>query len=370
VTGLTIPKPLVISGAVPRTYVTLTVKNIGPGVLETGTMRAELSGSMRNGDPFVTSGFMNIAYSQPLYPGQTATHNFAVGHDSGWPVGVYSLRVKVDPDDLIDEADEKNNLSPKLAFDVAEQQFLSGTIRHNGIPLKEFTDLAPLPLTVYNFDIEDFVDGVFFWYDTQTSHYLISGLPNTHVGLSIRFWGSGETNKPMPNDYWANPKPDLSEITDEQARHYDLSAAKLMHLLEPWDNDELFPYLPMAHYPDLCPGTKFSWEPVDGIDHYHVLIKIDGSDGTTVLSVNTTETSLRPYLEPSAAGEYYWFMIYAYSASDGLLGYTMRTDDRTYGWGFNFKVCPSCVRGDINRDCRVNMLDLAELAEYWLVETR
>jgi hypothetical protein len=109
---------------------------------------------------------------------------------------------------------------------------------------------------------------------------------------------------------------------------------------------------------------------VDGIDHYHVLIKIDGSDGTTALSVNTTETSVRPDLEPLAAGEHYWFMIYAYNASDELLGYTMHAVKNTYGWGFNFQVCPSCVRGDINRDCRVNMLDLAELAESWLVDTR
>ncbi len=367
VSSLTIPAPVVVSGPGSDAVVTMTIRNLGPGIVPVGTTRAEFRGCTRNGEPFDKDGFFPIASTQPLYPGQTQTYQFSVGNQLLWPVGVYSIRIKADSQEAVEEADERNNLSAKLAFDIAEERFLAGTIRHNGNPLTNYTDLAPLPLTVYDYDIEDFIDRVFFWYDPQTSHYLISGLPNTRVGLSIRFWQSGDVHKPMPNDYWANPKPDLTEITDEQARNYDLNAPKLMHLLEPWDNTEVltsFNYLP------LCQGTEFSWEPVDGTDHYHVLIKIDGSDGTSVVNVNMTETSLRPDLEPLAAGEHYWFMIYTYNASDELLGYTMHAVKNTYGWGFNFQVCPSCVRGDINRDCRVNLLDLTELAESWLMDTR
>jgi hypothetical protein len=372
VSALTIPKPVVIHGMLPRTNVTLTVKNIGPGILETGSLRAKLSGSTRNGEAFSTGGFYSIAYSAPLYPGQTATHSFAVGHDFSWPVGVYSLGVKVDPDDLIDEDDERNNLSPKLAFDIADERYLAGTVTYNHQPLRTRTSLSPGETWITNSVTSQAISGYDFWYDPSTSHYLISGLPDASMMIVMRFEAGGGQNR--PGNFEVAKLVKLPLLSDAEAADYELASRMLLHLVEPWDNR----FTAESNMVYNCEPFAFAWEAVPGATKYQVMLTSyrDSEHPAgfgyigTLEDLWTTELSYDPALAPSAELEHYQFYLTGYNDADELLGALNFVFPDGYGIDYRFKVCGSCSRADINRDCRVNMRDLAILAEEWLVDTR
>jgi hypothetical protein len=381
VTGLTIPKSVVVYHEVPWTWVTITVKNLGPGVLESGALRAELSNCTINGEPYTSPGYFTIAYSAPLYPGQTATHEFAVGHASGWPVGVYSIRVKVDPDDTISEADERNNLSAKLAFDVANERFLAGTIRYNGNPLSNYTQVYPVSIIVEDWETFQYLDGYFFWYDTQTGHYLLSGLPESFVAIWTRFHVSGP-NERMADNYTTSHFIDLRLLSDAQANNYDIDAQKIMHLLTPWDNSQVGVDFDLG-YPTHCSKTEFTWEPLEGAVKYRIDIDINRDTEHPsgygliehIVVTEITETTYTTDLPVLPDLLHYEIGLEGYNDTDQRIGYYESAfldanGDFGSGVDYRFKVCPACGRGDINRDCQVNMLDLAIMAEEWLVDTR
>ncbi len=375
VTHLTIPKSPVVYQESPWTWVTMTVKNIGPGIVQSGTLRAEVSGSTRNGEPFSNGVSFTLSYSAPLYPGQTATHEFVVGHNMNWPVGVYSLRVRVDPDNLIAEANERNNLSAALAFDVAEQRFLAGTIRCNDKPLTFYTDLEPSEVIVADLTTIELLTEYIFHYDSTTGHYLFSGLPDSKLRVYIYFRDSHPTGL-LPGDYWCFPNIDLSAMTAEQASEWDIDAFTVTHLLVPWDNRQL--YGPDRH--THCPTTEFTWESVDGAAGYLVQIHSrrdkDHPNGEGIVDqlifTRIPETSyVLPKLPALGEWMYYDIMIGAFAADGANLSYyrQMYQDGGSRG-SYEFKVCPSCVPGDVNQDCRVDLADLMILAGEWLVDTR
>ncbi|NLH15485.1 MAG: hypothetical protein GX455_02790, partial [Phycisphaerae bacterium] len=377
VSELTIPAPVVVQGASPWTWVTMTVKNNGPGILQSGTLRAEISGSTRNGESFTTSGFFGISYSAPLYPGQTATHDFAVGHSSSWPVGVYSLRVKVDPDDLIAEADEKNNLSAPLAFDIADERFLAGTIRYNGQPFPNLTQIPVSHHWVHDNLTHEYPDDYFFWYDTKTGHYLFSGLRNTDLYIDLSFHTAGPGDH-LGGNYRVPHNVDLRLLTDAEAGSHDMTATQILHMIQPQDNGQVLEY--SAAYPH-CPGTRFEWAPVPGAVKYRIKIFLDrdvthpsgpGVEGVAV-ETEIPDLAYTLSLPPSEEHFSYSMILKGYNASDEMLADYMRTFGGSkigYGSAYPFKVCPSCARADINHDCRVNLYDLAILAEEWLMDTR
>ncbi|NLH15530.1 MAG: hypothetical protein GX455_03015, partial [Phycisphaerae bacterium] len=377
VSELTIPAPVVVQGASPWTWVTMTVKNNGPGILQSGTLRAEVSNSTRNGETFPHSGYFTVSYSAPLYPGQTATHSFAVGHSSGWPVGVYSLRVKVDPDNLIDEASEKNNLSAALAFDIADERFLAGTITYNGNPLSNYTSVPSSRAWFLDWVSGEYPDDFFFWYNPQTGHYLFSGLPDSDLYLEILFRVAGETDR-LGGNYIASHNLDLRLLSDAEAMDYDLPVKQIVHLLEPLDNG----WILEDRISRICPGSGFSWAASPEVVNYRFKLDIyrdsehPGGYGleASVVNLLLSDTSYMPVLPELAELTHFELVIRGYNASSEELALTIRTyrvgDSTGYGWDVRFKECPSCVRGDINRDCMVNMLDFAILAEEWLMDTR
>jgi hypothetical protein len=72
---------------------------------------------------------------------------------------------------------------------------------------------------------------------------------------------------------------------------------------------------------------------------------------------------------------HYHVKIGAFSATGNLSYYHQLYQDAEgnlagVGGGYEFKVCPSCARADVNRDCMVNLADLMILAQEWLVDTR
>jgi hypothetical protein len=380
VSGLTIPKPVVVYGATPRTEVTLTIKNIGPGILPAGTVQAALSGCTRNGASFVSSGYFAIVVAAPLYPGQTVAVNFAVGHDSGWPVGCYSIRILVDSNRAIDEADERNNLSGILSFDVAAERFLAGTIEYGGQPLTNYTQSPVTTEWIRDELYNVFLDDYFFWYNTQTGHYLYSGLPNRALFLSIRFRLAGVDDF-LGGNFECSNYVDPSGMTDAQASTYDIPVWKILHLLEPQDNSRP---LEGSDSDWQCAGTRFAWEALPTASHYQIVIDTyrDPSHPSGygfvahTLYLETPDLSFTPDLPALPELLHYQMDLTGYNAADAMLGryeYSFFVPGSSgYGSGFDyrFKICPSCSRADLNRDCEVSLPDFAILAEEWLTNTK
>lgn len=380
VSGLSIPKPVVVYGALPRTDVTMTIKNIGPGILPSGSYQARLSGQTRNGAPFVSSGYFSISLQQPLYPGQTATHSFAVGHDSGWPVGCYSIRILVDSNQGVDEANDKNNLSQVLSFDVANERFLSGTIEYGGQPLTNFTQIAPTTVWIRDELFNQILSDYFFWYNPQTGHYLISGLPAREVFVSIAFRLSGPADH-LAGNYECSDYVNPGALTEAQASAYDIPAWKILHLLEPQDNSQ--PLEDSDAYWQ-CAGDGFAWEALPLATTYKIDIKTyrDPSHPSgygfvaNTLYHETPDVSLAPNLPPLADMHHYQMYLAGYNAADEMLGryefsiFVPGAIGFGSGSDYRFKVCASCARSDLNRDCEVSLPDFAILAEDWLTNTK
>ena len=376
ITKLTIPAPVVVSQAVPWTWVTATVRNNGPGVLSAGTIKAVFDSCTLNGEPIVQGGYFTFNYTAPLMPGQTATHDFAVGSNDAWAIGSHTIHLLVDPDDTIAESNERNNLSPALSFDVADERFLAGTIRYNGQPLTNYTQVYPT-INILDFTNNHWLEGFFFWYDTQTGHYLLSGLPDATISGWINFRLAGPTDF-LGGNYETNFTVALPALTDAQAGAHDIPIQKILHLLEPQDNGQILE--DSEGYPQ-CRGTRFEWEPLLGAVKYR--IKIDTyRDGThpsgygfvaPVLDTEVTDPTYTPDLPALPEMIHYEMTIKGSNAADETLGqyrYSFAGAHSGYGFDYRFKVCASCGRADINRDCRVNLLDLAILAEEWLLDTR
>ena len=86
--------------------VTFTVKNQGQAPVQ-GDIRCQVVGR---------TGYMTIPGG--LAAGQEKQYSFLVGHDNGWPVGTYRIRVKVDYQNAINESNENNNESQEVSFEV------------------------------------------------------------------------------------------------------------------------------------------------------------------------------------------------------------------------------------------------------------
>ncbi|OLS22682.1 MAG: hypothetical protein HeimC3_29560 [Candidatus Heimdallarchaeota archaeon LC_3] len=122
ISDITIPTTVIQYGATPWTWVDFTVKNVGSGPVTNSSIIGDLVNVLKNGASFPIGGYFNVInFSAPLNPGDIATHSFAVGHDTVWPVGEYSIQVRIDAWNYENETDESNNLSPELRFIVIEE---------------------------------------------------------------------------------------------------------------------------------------------------------------------------------------------------------------------------------------------------------
>lgn len=372
VSELTIPKPVVVYGAVPWTWVTAKVRNDGPGILSGGTIKAALDSCTLNGASFAHSGFIPFDYTAPLMPGQEITHDFAVGTNVTWPVGCHTIRLKVDSDNTIAESNEQNNLSEALSFDMTTERFLAGTVTYNHQPLSTKTSLSPTDYWIRNTGTGETLTGYDFQYIPSTGHYLISGLPNATVMVVMRFESGGGYMR--PGNFEVAETINLPAVSDADAGDYEMPVRMYLHLTEPWDNQFTAPTTMQYN----CRPIRLAWEAVPGATKYRVKLDLyrdaeHPSGYGLIIALDdrwTTELSYEQSIAPSAELEHYQFNVTGYNDADELLGKLMITFVGGYGADYRFKVCASCARSDINHDCRVNLMDLGILAEEWLVDTR
>lgn len=124
ISDISIDNPTILYGATPWTWIHFEVENVGNGdVSGLSQIRAISVNVTKDGVPFPTSGYCNVVISDPFEPGDTATHRFAVGHESSYfTPGVYTLQMEVDSNDMVDESNENNNLSSVIQFEIVERQ--------------------------------------------------------------------------------------------------------------------------------------------------------------------------------------------------------------------------------------------------------
>lgn len=107
---ISIDKDTIVWREEPWTWIHYRVSNIG----ETIADGAVYLRGRTNGAP--TSGYMQV--EGPIAPGGSVENRFAVGHDDLWPPGDYAVQIEVDYRLLIDEANEDNNFSSTIGFNV------------------------------------------------------------------------------------------------------------------------------------------------------------------------------------------------------------------------------------------------------------
>jgi hypothetical protein len=111
----------ILHGEQPWTWIQYRVTNAGSEATPTRPIYLRI---WKNGSP--ASGYMVV--DGPIQPGDEATGEFAVGHDSEWPVGLYTVQLEVDYPGDIEESDEGNNLSDTIAFDVIPPASIPTTV--------------------------------------------------------------------------------------------------------------------------------------------------------------------------------------------------------------------------------------------------
>jgi hypothetical protein len=113
VDSVSIDRNEIVYAEQPWTWIHYRVTNAGKASTPEGRIYLR---AWKNGSP--SSGYMVV--DGPIPPGGHVASKFAVGHDSGWPVGAYSVRVEVDYRNEIVEGDETNNLSALITFQVIQ----------------------------------------------------------------------------------------------------------------------------------------------------------------------------------------------------------------------------------------------------------
>lgn len=121
VSKIEIPSAIIKYSEQPWTWATFTIKNIGSGEVPEVPIHCNIVNAKFNNLPLNHGGYFDISYIPPLAVNQEVIHRFAVGHDSLWPAGKYTLQVKVDYTNQIKESNELNNISSTVSFTVVDK---------------------------------------------------------------------------------------------------------------------------------------------------------------------------------------------------------------------------------------------------------
>ncbi len=152
-----IGKSSIIYGETPWTWVTYHVNNIG-SVASTGPIYIQI---LNYGA--AKSGYM--AVDSVAAGSSSVSKTFAVGHDSAWPVGAYSIKLEVDYNGMIAEANETNNYSNEIYFTVSNASYTATptpTAATVSITATPSSTMTPAPTTVPGplFAVSAWVEGV------------------------------------------------------------------------------------------------------------------------------------------------------------------------------------------------------------------
>ena len=219
---------------------------------------------------------------------------------------------------------------------ISRYVYIEGILHHQGIPMSKITIVEP------TFWFRDEVTGQAWpdataYYDPATGAYSADNLSEL-CGISISFHTIGDTAT-LPGNYrtW--------EVwSSKNGSQYDIEIKKIIHLVEPWNNNSIA-VLPPPYPIHYDSPIKFEWESVAGATSYHVYVQryrdADHTDGygyiDTLASQDTEATSFTIQLPASEQYEHYEFDVRANKDSSAI-GYYMTTYDSGRGWDYRFKI--------------------------------
>jgi hypothetical protein len=215
---------------------------------------------------------------------------------------------------------------------------LAGTITFNGSRISQYTDVAPT-FWVRDETTGQTVETAKATYDAASGSYGFTGLPMGPIGISVEYHITGSAPT-KPGNYRAWTTLDLSLLTTPEATDFALKTYEIMHLTDPFDNDQ---EAVLNTYPAHASPVTFTWEPVEGAVRYAVTVAEYQNDpygliGQVVDDESISGTSKTCELATSAEGTHYEFGLTAYNDQDEMVGYYMTTYGGGYGWDYRFTV--------------------------------
>lgn len=225
---------------------------------------------------------------------------------------------------------------------IISSPYLSGTLIHNGLPMRLLTDAQPT-FWFRNESTGQGIDSVTWSYNNLTGEYAFSGLPMERVGISINYHIVGEKNT-YPGNYQAFHTVDLSGLSSEQRMDYRINIPKIIHMLVPWDNSQA-DFSTYEPYPVQSTHFSAKWDMIPGASYYQITISKyrdpDHPDGygfiENVLSDQVNEEYISDLLISSGNGDHYEFSVRAYNSINEMIGLYMTTYTNGYGWDYRFK---------------------------------
>jgi hypothetical protein len=216
---------------------------------------------------------------------------------------------------------------------------IRGVVRYNGQAVTNYTN-AEAYIWVRNEDTGQGVS-VTAEYSTVDASYAICRLEVGRYGISVSIDAAEPyDSRPFPDDYdgWNSPVEVAVEAIEVIQ---DLSVEKLIHLTAPVDNGVTVGRIGDP-YPVYAQGVVFSWDPIDEAVSYRV--RVDRYQNSpysylgTELNTEIAPTQITLNVAENADNEHYEFNLYAYNASDVMVGKLMVVYENGHGWDYRFRV--------------------------------
>jgi len=230
-----------------------------------------------------------------------------------------------------------------LAFD--QTHTLAGTIRYNGTPMSEITDVVP------HISAQSHITGInifdLTWtYDNTTGNYTVDGLPFENVGIGFRFHTAGEENT-FPGNFVGSCALDVSMVTPQNRANFDIDVIKILHVTKPVDDNYKRSYGTRDPAPTHHSPLLLEWDHLPETAYYQVIIKIFNRDPQhtdrrefvkNIVNSEILENSFIANLDLSNDLEYYSAKIFAFNEKKNRIGYNMINYTNGYGWDYRFKI--------------------------------
>lgn len=311
----------------------------GANILDDQIIKIVFSESMDTNTTAISGSLASAAKPGAWSKTNVNNDTLTLSPSSAWPDGNQNISITVK--DLVG-----NPAVIALTYEIQSQYNpndyqLSGRLNFNGSSITNRTTETPT-LWARDESTGKAIDGESIKYYPQTGYYGINGLPNGKVGLSLYIHVTGALAS-LPGNFDTFHTVDLSALTREEAIAHDIELAEVLHLLKPYDNNQIT--LTTDDYPPHSSPVYFSWEPIQGAVRYQVTISRYSHSPSyefieNMFSSNITSgaNAVTVTLPKSAVNEHYQFNIYAYNSSGVRIGIYHTVYKNGLGWDYRFIV--------------------------------
>jgi len=221
---------------------------------------------------------------------------------------------------------------------------IHGALHHQGVSMYQLTPEIPVLSCRDKGTGQPLPDAAASYHETDGT-YDIFNLAGT-VDVRVSFWVTGE-KETLPGNYLVS-----GDVDENDAGEHDIEVERIIHLLEPWDNEniEFSSDDPLVVYGS---PIRFEWAALPGATRYQVIVsKVrdpDHPDGYGHIE-NTIDTSVQDTvylagLDTSGTDDHYEFTVYAYDG-ENTIGFYMTTYTDDYGREYCFKISATGIDAD------------------------